>query len=165
MASPATAGASSKHLLIMCTNVGSLGCNNNLKEHNIKVRKKVIDTVTLIRDKYKSDNIALCAQECGHFDVTLRPHFDGPLACDDHVSFGADDNGVRGVATYLLGGGDASKVAATDAVNEMCTIIAQYRNNRGRLRKVGIINCYRNISRNYERSVEQRLPSLNKLMR
>lgn len=110
---------SSKHFLIACTNVGSLGNNSNLKEHNIKVRKKVTDTVSIIRHKYSTDNIALCIQECGHFDVTLRPHFDLPLACDRQVTFGADDNGVRGVATYALGG-NCKALNHVDTINEIC---------------------------------------------
>lgn len=137
-----------------CTNVGSLGCNHNLKEHNINVRRKVVGTISSIRSKYNSDNIALCLQECGHFDVTLRPHFDLPLASDKHVTFGANDNGVRGVATYALGGENTSLIS-TDLVNEICTISVCFRNSRDRVKKVGIVNCYRNISKNYERTVEQ----------
>lgn len=154
-------GSTSKHFLIACTNVGSLGCNSNLKEHNIKVRRKLTDTISVIRRKYSSDNIALCVQECGYFDVSLRPHFDLPLADDSHVTFGANDNGVRGVASYAMRG-DCKSLMINDTTNEICTISACFRSSRGRLKKVGIINCYRNISKDYERSLEQTKAAITK---
>lgn len=161
MAASGEADAVSRNFLIVCTNVGSLGCNRNLKEHNIKVRRKLTDTVTSIRTKYRSDNLALCVQECGHFDVSLRPHFGTPLVCDDHVTYGANDNGVMGVATYSVGG-NCTGHNTGDTTNEICTISASLCNSRGRLIKVGIINCYRNISKNYERSIEQTKAAITK---
>lgn len=127
------------------------------------MRQKLTDSISSIRKKYKSDNLALCVQESGHYDVSLRPHFDLPITCDRQVTFGRNDNGVRGVVTYGVGGA-CRAFDYPDQTNEICTIIANFKSSRGRSKSVAILNCYRNISRNYERSVDQTKAAILKIL-
>lgn len=120
--------------------------------------------VTAVREKYKADDIALCVQECVSYDWHLRPHFFEPINTDEHVTFGKDDGGKRGVATYYCGNTTTVAVNGIDTKNEIVTVIGSFLNNRRKVTKVGIINCYRNISKNYERTVKETKEAINRII-
>ena len=135
-------------VIIASTNVGSLG-SDPISDNNIIVRRQLHDGLVKINNQHGGID-ALALQECMNDQVELLPFFSLPAASDSGVTFGKNDNGVRGVCCYTRDG--LGEVKLADTTNEICVVVRSYVNKRGAVVRFGIINCYRNQSVNYERS-------------
>ena len=135
----------SRPAIISFTNVGSI-CST-------AVKRQLLDGVTKIRNTFGGVDM-LCVQEVMDFDASLPPAFGKPTADDAHVTLGADDRGRRGVATFLAREDQSIGYTHKDLVNEICVEAVSYCDEAGKEHVVAVLNCYRNQSEHYERSVQ-----------
>lgn len=153
-----------KYIIAINTNVGSLGQNDNLSDNNRATRRRLADLVTEVRSKYASDDVVLCIQECGTYECELPPHFKGPISTDEQVSFGRKVGGKRGVATYATSR-FTHAFPASDEKHEICAVVSYFKNSKGGVSKALIVNVYRNISKDYKRSVNDTITAIRSLIK
>lgn len=145
-----------KSLILLSANVGSFGQNEDLTVANIKVRQQTIDTLCEVENEYAWVDI-FCVQECNSYHVELRPIFYEPISTDETISFGRNAGGIRGVATYAKEGENFN---INNDIHECCVTVHQYSNSKNKQVKVAVVNLYRNISRNFERTIGQTISFL-----
>lgn len=152
-----------KRIIVINMNVGSLGQNEKLTEGNRVVRRNVIDSVAEARAKFSTDHVIICVQECGAYDVELPRPFGLPVATDEHVTFGRFIGGKRGACIYASWP-QVKPVDPVDDINEICAVTAPFKNNKGDSSTVLIINVYRNISKDFRRTLDQTVQSIHALI-
>ena len=165
---------STKGLIITAANVGSFGSYNpELKPENIKVRANTINFLTRVAKTYGRVD-AFLAQETNtdnyenfNFTPILK---NAPVATNKEASYGADDGGKRGVAIWANQSEEFKEhdnrilnQIPKDDRNEITTTILRYKNRKSRSIPIGIINCYRNQHRIYERSEEETKDAIMKI--
>lgn len=139
--------------IVLSCNVGSLGHESNLSESNKTVRRNLLDQITYVRDKYKTNNIVLALQETGGYDAKLSPHFNGPKSTDERVTTGRYQGGKRGVAIYANEMSEDLKLDDNHVESAAC--ITKIANKKRRsIRKIMVSSIYRNIHRTYGRLEE-----------
>ena len=165
---------STNGLIITAANVGSFGSYNpELKPENIKVRANTINFLTRVAKTYGKVD-AFLAQETNtdnYENFTFTPIFKKPpVATNKEATYGAGDGGKRGVAIWAnqleefkQQDNEILERLPKDDINEISTTILRYKNKKGRLIPIAILNCYRNQHRIYERSAEETKKAIMKI--
>ena len=152
----------------MATNVGSLGKTDSVTgevtPEGRTVRQQLADTLARASNVHGKVD-ALMIQECGYYDVTFPPHFPStPVATSEHVLYGKGQNGVRGTCIYTNNDGSYNATFDRDTINEISAAVCFRKNCAGQKVPVALVNCYRNQSANFERSTEQTVQAVSRVL-
>ena len=153
---------------IVSTNIGLGGSNEvvddfteigSVNENVRKVWRNVHDRLTAIRHKWNIEPSVLGVQEDGGYNFSFEPFFGPPVVTDYGVTVGSQGRGRRGVATYCRLD-NFSRVDPVDTINEISTMIFEFYNGEGAMKKAAYINFYRNQHVIHGRSVNDTIAAL-----
>ena len=135
------------------TEIGSV--NENVR----KVWRNVHDRLTKIRSKWNIQPNVLGVQEDGGYNFAFEPFFGPPVVTDYGVTVGSQGRGRRGVSSYC-GLDSYVRVDPIDDVNEIATMIFDYYNGEGQMKRCAYVNFYRNQHSIYGRSVNDTIAAI-----
>ena len=158
-----------KMAYIICTNIGLGGSESgapndvaeigSINENVRKVWRNVHDRITAIRHKWNIEPSILGVQEDGGYNFNFEPFFGAPVVTDYGITVGTQGRGRRGVSSYCRLDGYA-RVDPVDNSNEIATMIFDFYNGEGFLKKAAYVNFYRNQHAIHGRSVNDTVDAL-----
>ena len=147
-----------------------MGREGDLSAANCRVRRNITSHLARINNKYgKVDGFF--AQETNNYSAKLPPLLNfKPTETDEHVTFGRGQNGIRGVANWVKKNQkckeDDDRILSQlpkDQRNEIAVSILRYANKKRKTIPVAILNTYRNIHKQFERSENDTKKAVQKI--